>query len=346
MLLSRCFIPASQALFQGAEYLIESVPMAYTDIAERRQLRRKLTFWRVAAFLVIATAIVLAWSALLGGDVSGGKARDHIARIKISGLIQDDAELLDRLDQIAKNDSVKAVVVSIASPGGTTYGGEVIYKAIRKVAEKKPVVSDVRTLAASAGYMIAIGGDYIVAGDTSITGSIGVIFQYPQLKNLLDKIGVSLEEIKSAPLKAEPSPFHVPPEAAKAAIQAMVDDSFDWFVTLVSQRRGISKPEALKLADGRVFTGRQAQSAKLVDKIGGIKEIRDYLATKKVSSNLPIIDWEPQDSGSPFFLGGIAQEMAEAVGLGWLSKVGSFKNLSEDKLLLDGMVSVWQFDGK
>jgi protease-4 len=320
--------------------------MAYTDIAERRQLRRKLTFWRVAAFLVIAAAIVLAWSFLWGDDVSGGKARDHIARVKISGLIQDDAELLERLDMIAKNNSVKAVIVSIASPGGTTYGGEVIYKAIRKVAEKKPVVSDVRTLAASAGYMIAIGGDYIVAGDTSITGSIGVIFQYPQLKNLLDKIGVSLEEIKSAPLKAEPSPFHVPPEAAKAAIQAMVDDSFDWFVTLVSQRRGISKPEALKLADGRVFTGRQAQTVKLVDKIGGIKEIRDYLATKKVASTLPIVDWEPQDSGSPFFLGGLAQEMAESVGLGWLSKVGSLKNLSEDKLLLDGMVSVWQFDGK
>ncbi|CAN7579688.1 signal peptide peptidase SppA [Rhizobium sp. LjRoot254] len=318
--------------------------MAYIDIAERRQLRRKLTFWRVAAFLVIAAAIALVWSALWGDDV--GKARDHIARVKISGLIQDDAELLERLDKIAKNNSVKGLIVSIASPGGTTYGGEVIYKAIRKVAEKKPVVSDVRTLAASAGYMIAIGGDHIVAGDTSITGSIGVIFQYPQLKNLLDKIGVSLEEIKSAPLKAEPSPFHVPPEAAKAAIQTMVDDSFDWFVTLVSQRRGIPKPEALKLADGRVFTGRQAKTAKLVDQIGGIKEIRDYLASKKVGANLPIVDWEPQDNGSPFFLGGLVQEMAEAVGLGWLSKVGSLKNLSEDKLLLDGMVSVWQFDGK
>jgi protease-4 len=320
--------------------------MAYIDIAERRQLRRKLTFWRVAAFLVVAAAIVSVWSALWGSDVGSGKVRDHIARVKISGLIQDDAELLERLDKIANSDSVKGLVVSIASPGGTTYGGEVIYKAIRKVAEKKPVVSDVRTLAASAGYMIAIGGDYIVAGDNSITGSIGVIFQYPQLKNLLDKIGVSLEEIKSAPLKAEPSPFHAPPEAAKAAIQAMVDDSFDWFVTLVSQRRGIPKPEALKLADGRVFTGRQAKTAKLVDMIGGTKEIRDYLKSKKVADDLPIVDWEPKDSGSPFFLGGLAQDMAEAVGLGWLSKAGTLKNLSEDKLLLDGMVSVWQFDGK
>lgn len=320
--------------------------MAYTDIAERRQLRRKLTFWRVAAFLVILAAIVIAWSALSGDDATLGKARAHVARVTISGLIQDDEELLERLDKIAKNDSAKALIVSISSPGGTTYGGEVLYKAIRKVAEKKPVVSDVRTLAASAGYMIAIGGDHIVAGDTSITGSIGVIFQYPQVKNLLDKIGVSLEEIKSAPLKAEPSPFHTPPEAAKVAMQSMVDDSFDWFVTLVAERRKIGKPEALRLADGRVFTGRQAQSAKLVDKIGGIKEIRDYLITRKVAADLPVVDWQPQDNSSPFFLGGLVNEMAEAAGLGWLARAGALKNLSEDKLLLDGLVSVWQFDGK
>lgn len=320
--------------------------MAYTDIAERRQLRRKLTFWRVAAFLVIAAAIVLVWSALWGGDVSGGKARDHIARVTISGLIQDDTELLDRLDKIAKNDSVKAVIVSIASPGGTTYGGEVIYKAIRKVAEKKPVVSDVRTLAASAGYMIAIGGDYIVAGDTSITGSIGVIFQYPQVKNLLDKIGVSLEEIKSAPLKAEPSPFHFPPPGAKEVIQSMVDDTFQWFVALVAERRHIAMPEALKLADGRVFTGRQAVKLKLVDKVGGMKEIRDYLTTKKISADLSIVDWQPPASGSPFFLRGLANHVADSLGLGWVLNASAIKNLSEDKLLLDGMVSVWQFDGK
>ena len=317
--------------------------MAYTDIAERRQLRRKLTFWRVAAFLVIAAAVVLLWSVLWGGDA--GKARDHIARVTISGLIRDDDELLERLDKIAKNDSAKALIVSVASPGGTTYGGEVIYKAIRKVAEKKPVVSDVRTLAASAGYMIAIGGDYIVAGDTSITGSIGVIFQYPQVKDLLDKIGVSLEEIKSAPLKAEPSPFHTPPEAAKAAIQAMVDDSFDWFVTLVAERRKIPRPEALRLADGRVFTGRQAHGAKLVDKLGGMEEIRAYLEGRKVAAGLPVLDWKPQDRGGPFFLGGLADAMIDALGLDWLTKVNSLKNLSEDKLLLDGLVSVWQFDG-
>jgi protease-4 len=315
--------------------------MAFTDIAERRQLRRKLTFWRVAAFLLVAIAIVAAGSFALGTDESR-KALPHIARVNISGLIVDDTELVERLDAIAGNDSVKAVIVSINSPGGTTYGGETTYKAIRRLAAKKPVVSDVRTLAASAGYMIAIAGDHIVAGETSITGSIGVIFQYPQVKGLLDKIGVSLEEIKSAPLKAEPSPFHAPPEGAKAAMQAMVDDSFAWFVDLVAERRKLPRPDALRLADGRVFTGRQAAKEKLIDKVGGLKEIRDYFATKNISRDLPVIEWKPRSERSNFLLGSLVRSL----GLDWLADAIAFKNASEDKLLLDGLVSVWHFDAK
>lgn len=315
--------------------------MAFTDIAERRQLRRKLTFWRVAAFILVAAAIVGIGSLLFGTEGSQ-KMQAHVARVTISGLIVDDTELVERLDEIAGNSSVKALIVSINSPGGTTYGGEQTYKAIRRVAARKPVVSDVRTLAASAGYMIAIAGDQIVAGETSITGSIGVIFQYPQLKGLLDKIGVSLEEIKSAPLKAEPSPFHAPPEGAKAAMQAMVDDSFAWFVDLVAERRKVPRPEALRLADGRVFTGRQAAKEKLIDKVGGIKDIRDYLATKNIAADLPVVDWKPKSQSSNFLLGSVAK----SIGLGWLADAIAFKNASEDKLLLDGLVSVWHFEGK
>ncbi|MCB1445320.1 MAG: signal peptide peptidase SppA [Rhizobiaceae bacterium] len=318
--------------------------MTFTDIAERRQLRRKLSFWRVVAFLLLAAAII-GLGLLFSGD-QGGKARPHVAHVDVTGMIVDDTELVERLDQIAANDSVKALIVSINSPGGTTYGGEMIHKALRRVAAKKPVVSDIRTLAASAGYMIASAGDHIVAGETSITGSIGVIFQYPQIKPLLDKIGVSLEEIKSAPLKAEPSPFHTPPEAAKTAIQAMVDDSFAWFVDLVAERRKISRADALRLADGRVFTGRQAVGEKLVDELGGVKEIRAYLETRKVSADLPVVDWKPKPSGTNYFLGSLAADVADRLGLGWLTKAAAIKNMSEDKLLLDGLVSVWHFDGK
>jgi len=319
-------------------------PMAFNDIAERRRIRRKLSFWRVFTFLFVALAIVLVWLLVNGGRLSPDMESDHIARIDISGVISDDRELLERLDRIARKDSVKALIVSISSPGGTTYGGEVIYKAIRKVAEKKPVVSDVRTLAASAGYMIAVAGDRIIAGDTSITGSIGVIFQYPQIKPLLDKIGVSLEEIKSAPLKAEPSPFHDASQEARDVMHQMVMDSFDWFVSLVAERRQLSKEEALKLADGRIYTGRQALAVKLVDQIGGEAEIRAYLKSRKVARDLPIVDWKPHRKGTSFLFGSMIHDVMDSLGLGWLTRINSLGKLSDDKMLLDGLVSVWQFD--
>ncbi|WP_337181182.1 signal peptide peptidase SppA [Shinella sp.] len=314
--------------------------MDQSAIADRRQLRRKLTFWRVAAVLIALAAIwaAVAWRA---PDIGAG---DHIARISISGIIQDDKDLLERLDRIAANDRAKALVVTISSPGGTTYGGEVIFKALRKVAEKKPVVSDVRTLAASAGYMVATAGDTIIAGESSITGSIGVLFQYPQMKELMDKIGVSLEEIKSAPLKAEPSPFHPASEDAKAMIRAMVMDSYDWFVDLVVERRKLPRTEVLRLADGSIFTGRQALAARLVDTLGGPEAIRAYLDTRKVAKDLPFVDYEPtRRSGIPF-IGGSIRELARSVlGLS-LDLQPTIEKLAGEKLFLDGLVSVWQVD--
>jgi protease-4 len=312
--------------------------MDHSAIADRRHLRRKLTFWRVVAILIalIAVFAAAAWR------WPGSGARDHIARVSISGVIQDDAELLERLDRIARNDRAKALIVTISSPGGTTYGGEVIFKALRKVAEKKPVVSDVRTLAASAGYMIATAGDTIVAGESSITGSIGVLFQYPQMKELMDKIGVSLEEIKSAPLKAEPSPFHPASEEAKTMIRAMVMDSYDWFVDLVVERRKLPRDEVLRLADGSIFTGRQALAAKLVDRLGGPEEIRAYLDEREVASDLPVVDYEaPKRSGFGLLGSNVADLARSILGLP-LDLQPTIEKLAGQKLFLDGLVSVWQ----
>lgn len=314
--------------------------MDQSAIADRRQLRRKLTFWRIAAILVALLAILAAatW------QWSGAAPVDHIARVRISGIIQDDAELLQRLDRIARNDRVKALVVTISSPGGTTYGGEVIFKALRKVAEKKPVVSDVRTLAASAGYMIATAGDTIIAGESSITGSIGVIFQYPQLKELMDKVGVSLEEIKSAPLKAEPSPFHPASEETKTMIRAMVMDSYDWFVDLVAERRKLPRAEVLRLADGSIFTGRQALAAKLVDTLGGPEAIRAYLDERKVPADLLFIDYDaPKRSLFPW-LGASTEDLARSVLSQFFDLQPTIEKLAGQKLFLDGLVSVWQVD--
>ncbi|MFS2151540.1 signal peptide peptidase SppA [Rhizobium sp. Rhizsp42] len=307
-------------------------------IADRRRLRRKVGFWRVVAVLLVL-ALALAFYGFLFAD--NANRRPHVAHVTISGLITDDSELLERLAKIKDEDAVKALVVSISSPGGTTYGGERIFKAIRAIAAKKPVVSDVRTLAASAGYMIATAGDTIIAGDSSITGSIGVIFQYPQVKPLLDKIGVSMEEIKSSPLKAEPSPFHPASEEAKAMINNMIVDSYAWFVDLVADRRKLPREDVLKLADGTIFTGRQALKMKLIDQLGGDEEIRAYLATKNVSKDLPEIDWNKKSS-TPFLLAGAASQILTLLGYGDLARSQDLTGILPQKLLLDGLVSVWQ----
>ncbi|MFS8046823.1 signal peptide peptidase SppA [Rhizobium sp. BR 314] len=314
--------------------------MDSSAIADRRQLRRKLGFWRIIAVLLLVM-LGFAFYRFFASDLPDTRG-PQIARVTISGLIQDDPELLDRLKKIHDNDQVKALVVSISSTGGTTYGGERIFKAIRAVAANKPVVSDIRTVAASAGYMIAAAGDNIVAGDTSITGSIGVIFQYPQLKDLLDKVGVSLDEIKSTPLKAEPSPFHPASEDAKNMIRNMVMDSYGWFVDLVADRRKLPREQVLKLADGSIFTGRQALQNKLIDTLGGEDEIRAYLETRKIKKDLPIVDWKPEDKASSFFWPAAASRLLNMLGYDPLIKGDALQKIMTEKLFLDGLLSVWQ----
>ena len=313
--------------------------MDSSTIADRRRLRRRLGFWRIAA-AVLLVALGLSLYLFFRSDIE--QSRPQIAHVTISGLITDDDELLERLKKIEENNQVKAVIVSISSPGGTTYGGEKIFKAIRAISAKKPVVSDVRTLAASAGYMIATAGDTIIAGDSSITGSIGVIFQYPQIQPLLEKLGVSLQEIKSSPLKAEPSPFHNTSEEAKAMINNMVQDSYAWFVDLVADRRKLPRDEVLKLADGTIYTGRQALKVKLIDQLGGDPEIRDYLAKQDISKDLPVVDWDKK-SNTPFLLAGAVSKVATLLGYGDLFKAQDLEGILPQKLLLDGLVSVWQF---
>lgn len=311
-------------------------------LADRRRLRRKLGFWRIAA-VVAAIAVVGALALNLGGPDTRS---DHIARIDISGVVTDDEALLEMIGEVAESPSAKALVVSISSPGGTTYGGERLYKALREVGLSKPVVADVRTLAASAGYMVAASADHIVAGENSIVGSIGVIFQYAQAQELLDKIGLSIEEIKSAPLKAEPSPFHDASDEARAMIRAMVLDSYDWFVDLVAERRGMDRSTVLELADGSIFTGRQGVENGLVDAIGGEMDIRAYLEGRGVGGALEIIDWKPEDDPARQLIGARALDLAAGF-FGAPPRISDEINrLTGGKLFLDGLLSVWQVGGK
>ncbi|QPC86203.1 signal peptide peptidase SppA [Mesorhizobium sp. NBSH29] len=306
------------------------------EIIDRRRLRRKLTFWRIAAIAIAALALGAAATWLYGDEIAGTGV-DHIAKVKIQGTITEDDELLERLGRIAKSTSVKGVILSIDSPGGTTVGGEAIFEAVRLVAKDKPVVAQVGTLAASAGYMIASATDHIVARQSSIVGSIGVLVQFPDVTGLMEKVGIKLEEVKSSPLKAEPSPFNPTTDEERAMIRNMILDSYDWFIGLVEERRPLSHEQVVALADGSVFTGRQALANKLVDSLGGEQEAIDWLATKGVDAKLKVIEWERKKSTGSYLF---ASAMAKALGM---PDYGStfLKELGADRIFLDGMLAVW-----
>ncbi len=311
------------------------MPSRVDEIMDRRSLRRKLTFWRVMTLLVIAAAIAgVAQYAVT--DTRG----DHIARVRVEGTITEDEKLLEMLDQIRKDDRVKGVILTVDSPGGTTVGGEAIFNSVRKLTESKPVVAQVGTLAASAGYMIASAADHIVARHTSIVGSIGVIVQVPNVAGLMEKIGVGVTEIKSSPLKAEPSPFNPTTEDERAMVRKLIMDSYDWFVGIVAERRGMTRAEALALADGSIFTGRQALGNRLIDAVGGEDQAVAWLATKGVDDQLKVVEWKNQKGGGWLLPTSLARTIGQLIGLPENSGP-VLDRLGVDRLFLDGLVSVW-----
>ena len=193
------------------------------------------------------------------------------------------------------------MILRIDSPGGTTAGSEAVYEAVRKISAKKPVVAVMDTVAASGGYITALAADHIVARGNTITGSIGVIFSFPEVSKLLDTVGIKMEELKSGELKAEPSPYKPVTEKVRAVSMEMVKDGYDWFTGLVAERRQLPMPRVVELSDGRVYTGRQALAVKLIDEIGGEEQAVAWLETeKKLAANLPIEDWKPRSASGRY----------------------------------------------
>lgn len=311
------------------------------QIVDRRRLRRKLSFWRVAAF-VLAAAAIFGVVAATTPDGLFGSGKSHIARVSVTGVIVEDRKFEKMFEKIAESKSAKALIVSINSPGGTTAGSEALYNAIRKVAAKMPVVAQVGTVAASGGYAAAIAADHIVARRTSITGSIGVLFQWADVHTLLGDIGVDFETIKSGPLKAEPNPFEPTSEAAKAAVRSLVMDSYDWFVGLVAERRKLDPAEARRVSDGRIYSGGQALKLDLIDAIGGEDAVRDWLASEHdISRKLDIREWKPDSGLSGVSLADSAASLARVFGLETVAYVIE-RGARTSAGSLDGLVSVWQ----
>ena len=237
-------------------------------LVDRRRLKRRLSLWRVLA-IVLALALIAAFVLRIEGIASAVGLGSQVARVTVGGIIRDDRNQQELLSKIAKANHVKALILRINSPGGTTSGGESLFEAIRGVAEKKPVVAVFGTVATSAAYMAALGSDHIVARANTITGSVGVIFQWAEVTKLMKTLGVKIEEIKSGPLKANPSPFQPIDEAGRRLSEEMVGEAQKWFVDLVAKRRAIKPDQVPGLTDGRVFSGRQARRLKLIDQIGG-----------------------------------------------------------------------------
>jgi protease-4 len=259
-------------------------------LIDRARLKRRLTFWRVLAVLALVVAAIVAVPRG-GGKFSVGPLGHHIARYSIDGLIGDGNEQVEALDKLSQDPSVAAVVLHLDTPGGAVGGGEGIHDAVLALAQKKPVVAVMDSMAASAGYMIAVAAPHIVARESTLTGSIGVLLEFGDVSGLLDKIGVKAEQLASGPLKGQPS-FTQPLSAqGRDYLQGLVMDLYDQFVQIVALGRHMDPAKVKSLADGRAFTGRQAHDLGLVDEIGGEPEALAWLRTARhVESGLPVED--------------------------------------------------------
>lgn len=290
-------------------------------LVARRRLRRKLGRWRIIAIVAAVAAVAVALGQF------GLISRGYVARLTIQGIIAEDRDRSDAITAVGRDDSAQALIIHINSPGGTVVGGESLYRHLRAVGQRKPVVAVLGEVATSAAYMTALGTDWIIARDGTITGSIGVILQTADIRGLLDKLGVRAEVIKSDPLKAQPNPFEELTPEARQAVERLVFDIKDMFVAIVRERRGLTQQQALAVSDGRVFTGRQAVANGLVDATGSETEAQTWLMEAHgIDPTIPVRDVGEEDS----FL-----HMPE-----WIARYLG-KALFSETLRLDGLVSLW-----
>jgi protease IV len=292
--------------------------------------------------IVLAIAGVVAASSRRAG-VFG--VSPYIARITISGLIRGDQDRVEELDKLGNSSLARAVIVHVDSPGGTTAGSEQLFDSLARLRDKKPLVIVVDSMAASGGYITAIAADHIVAQQTSLVGSIGVLFQYPNLSELLGKIGVKVESVKSTPLKAAPDGFEPTSPEATAALNSIIQDSYAWFKGLVQDRRHLTDAELATASDGRVFTGHQALDLKLIDELGDERTALAWLGKEKnVDTKLPVRDYELRSRlGDLPFLHAATVAALDAAGLGALARrldtLGAVDAV--ERFNLDGLLALW-----
>jgi protease-4 len=296
-------------------------------LLDRRRLKRRLSRWRILAILAVAALIATPF--LLEADPTGLMPTGaHVARLKVDGFIGDDRRVAEALERTRRDDAVRAVVVAIDSPGGSVAGGEALHAELRRLAQRKPVVAVMGGTAASAGYMVALPAARVFAREATVTGSIGVILQSFDVSELLDRLGVRAESLASGRFKDQPSPFRPLSEEGRAELQRVVRDLHEQFIAMVAEGRAMPPERVRALADGRVFTGREAVGLGLVDAIGGEREARAWLAeARSIPATLPIRDIETR-SFAERTLGAAVQ--------------GMLRGLLAEWLVVDRVRAVWQ----
>jgi protease-4 len=305
-------------------------------LIDRRRLKRRLTVWRILAILAIVAAIAFA-AARTGDEPLSALGQDHIARIAVSGFIGDSQRRHELLESVRKNDHVKAVIITVDSPGGSTAGGEALYEDLRELSKAKPVAAVFGTAATSAAT------DYIVARGNTITGSVGVIFQWAEVSDLLSKLGVKVDEVRSGPLKAQPSPFSPANEEAKRLTEELVKESQAWFNGLVSERRKGAAAHMEDIKTGKIYTGRQALQIGLIDAIGDEQTaIKWFTDVRKVDADLKVRNWRPKSSSEFYWVSSAVSQLAARLGLGVFADESILNQLDALKdRPLDGLFSIW-----
>lgn len=229
------------------------------------------------AFAVLTLFVILRIASPGQADLMAPGSK--VALVRIVGPIETSDEMIEELDDYRKNDGVKAVVLRIDTPGGGVGASRDIYDAVQRIREEgKPVVVSMGPIAASGGYYIACAGDSILAGPSTITGSIGVIAVFGSFKRALDKLGIDFNIIATGPFKASGSELKEMTDEERAYIQDLLDDLFQQFVDVVVEGRGIERDSILAIADGRAFSGRQALALGLVDRFGTLEDATNAAA--------------------------------------------------------------------
>ena len=219
-------------------------------------------------FISVAFFLIIYGMSAVSGEKHSFAIHDRVGVVTVEGIISESADIVEQLNQYSKDDGVKAVIIRINSPGGAVAPSQEIYEAVIKLKEKKKVVASMGSVAASGGYMIACAAEKIVANPGTITGSISAVMHFANIEELLKKIGLKTSVIKSGKYKDIGSPTREMTKEEKALLQELVDDIYDQFLDIVSKERKISKEDLKSIADGRVFSGRQAQKIGLIDYIG------------------------------------------------------------------------------